>query len=549
MTGSIRPFRLDGGELAGYRIESLIGRGGMAFVYRAVDQRLGRTVALKVLAPELAGDAEFRRRFLRESRLAASLDHPNIIPIYDAGEADGMLYIAMRYVDGSDLKAVLAQEPQLGTERLIDIFTQVADALDEAHNHGLVHRDVKPANILIAPRSAAAQGHEHVYLSDFGVTKRATSLSGVTAPGVIVGTMDYLAPEQIAGKAVSTATDVYALGCVVFQALTGAVPYVRDDDAALLWAHLTEVLPAVWENRADVPPTAQTPLWKATAKEPEDRYATCREFIADLATELRSYSPAPRGDVAVDPHAPTGATAAPTSPSTAARVTLGRVWPPPDSGTGRTGAPAAVPRQGRGRHRWAWVAVGVAVAVALALGGFFLMRPGDPGTKRFPADNVVPVSFSYPADWKPAAESNKVVLSPQATAVLPLFARLGQPQDWAEIGRLLRDDQEGVVGLYTFFNQAEYSGGDRQALLEGILPGVWLKDTKFDAHLGGTPAIRISGTLTDPADGANQLRFACYVAQSNGRAVHMILFSAVDTFEDNQKLFDRIAASAELAGG
>jgi hypothetical protein len=177
------------------------------------------------------------------------------------------------------------------------------------------------------------------------------------------------------------------------------------------------------------------------------------------------------------------------------------------------------------------------------------MRPGDPGTKRVPADNVVPVSFTYPADWKPIAESNKVVLSPQATAVLPLFARLGQPQDWAEIGRLLRDDQDSVVGLYTFFNQAEYSGGDRQALLEGILPGVWLKDTKFDAHLGGTPAIRISGTLTDPADGANQLRFACYVAQSNGRAVHMILFSAVDTFEDNQKLFDRIAASAELAEG
>jgi hypothetical protein len=546
MTGSIRPFRLDGGELAGYRIESLIGRGGMAFVYRAVDQRLGRTVALKVLAPELAGDAEFRRRFLRESRLAASLDHPNIIPIYDAGEADGVLYIAMRYVDGSDLKAVLAREPQLGTERVIDIFTQVADALDEAHNHGLVHRDVKPANILIAPGSAAAQGHDHVYLSDFGVTKRATSMSGVTAPGVIVGTMDYLAPEQIAGKAVSAATDVYALGCVVFQALTGAVPYVRDDDAALLWAHLTEALPAVWENRSDVPPTAQTALWKATAKEPEDRYATCREFIEDLAAELRAYSPAPGGDVAADPPVRTDGTAAPTSPS----VTLGRVWPPPAPapGTGHTIAPAPVPRPRRDRRRWAWAAVGVVVAAALVLGGLFLLRPGDPDTTRFTADNVVPVSFTYPADWRPAAESNKVVLSPQATAVLPLFARLGQPQDWAEIGRLLRDDQDSVVGLYTFFNQSEYSSGDRQALLEGILPGVWLKDTKFDAHLGRAPAIRISGTLTDPSDGTNQLRFACYVAQTNGRAVHMILFSAADTFEDNQSLFDRIAASAELAG-
>jgi serine/threonine protein kinase len=193
VTEPVKPFRLDGTELAGYRIHSLVGRGGMAYVYRAEDRRLGRMVALKVLAPELTDNESFRRRFLRESQMAASIDHPNIVPIYDAGEADGLLFIVMRYVDGTDLKAVLSGGKQLDGRQLVDIFTKVAAALDAAHDHGLVHRDVKPANILISP-GAAPRGHDHVYLSDFGITKRAATLSGVTEAGVVIGTIDYLAP-------------------------------------------------------------------------------------------------------------------------------------------------------------------------------------------------------------------------------------------------------------------------------------------------------------------------------------------------------------------
>src|SRR4051794_5114424 len=257
----------------------------MAYVYRAEDRRLGRMVALKVLAPELTDNESFRRRFLRESQMAASIDHPNIVPIYDAGEADGLLYIVMRYVDGTDLKAVLAGDKQLDSQQVIGIFSQVAAALDAAHDHGLVHRDVKPANILISPGSAA-RGHDHVYLSDFGITKRAATLSGVTEAGVVIGTIDYLAPEQIAGKPVTAQTDLYALGCVIYQALAGSVPFVRDDDAALLWAHLAEAFPPISQRRPDLPPAVQDVLGRAMAKNPEDRYDSCGEFLAELAAAL-----------------------------------------------------------------------------------------------------------------------------------------------------------------------------------------------------------------------------------------------------------------------
>ena len=353
MIGRPEPFRVNDNELAGYRIEGLVGRGGMAYVYRAVDQRLGRTVALKVLAPELATDDAFRKRFLRESRLAASIDHPNVIPIYDAGEADGMLYIAMRYVDGRDLKALLSREPQLDVDRVIEIFSQVAHALDAAHAHGLVHRDVKPANILMSS-GTSSQGREHIYLSDFGITKRASSMSGVTAPGVIIGTMDYLAPEQIGGKAVSARTDVYALGCVIYQALTGVLPYVRDDDAALLWAHLMEPLPPVSQHRPDVPASADGVLLKATAKDPEDRYASCGEFLAELATVLGTYRPT-SGRGTARPYPP--AAEVPPGPAFEPSTHPPNTYPPsngrPDTAAGRaaigwpyTNAPGALATAG-----------------------------------------------------------------------------------------------------------------------------------------------------------------------------------------------------------
>jgi hypothetical protein len=278
-----------GFELAGYRIESVIGRGGMAVVYRAEDTRLGRKVALKVLTPVLAHNEQFQQRFIRESRLAASLDHPNIVPIYEAGEADGQLFIAMRYVAGSDLKVLLSQQGGLPLARMLRIFVQIGDALDAAHELGLVHRDVKPGNILVAS-SQEHSGHgysDHVYLTDFGLTKRTTSLSGaLTGTGHFLGTVDYVSPEQIQGAPVGPSTDIYALGCVLYECLTGQLPFHRDDDAALLWAHLVEAPPPVSGVRPDLPAAVDDVVARAMAKAPEDRYASCHELVRDLELAL-----------------------------------------------------------------------------------------------------------------------------------------------------------------------------------------------------------------------------------------------------------------------
>ncbi|GAA4715222.1 hypothetical protein GCM10025782_09650 [Pedococcus ginsenosidimutans] len=278
-----------GAEIAGYRIESVIGRGGMAVVYRAEDSRLGRKVALKLLAPVLAQNSHFQQRFIRESRLAASLDHPNIVPIYEAGESDGHLFIAMRYVPGSDLKAVLAQEQRLSPARLLRLFVQIGDALDAAHLLGLVHRDVKPGNILVSSVGEHS-GHahpDHVYLTDFGLTKRTSSLSGsLTDTGHFLGTVDYVSPEQIQGGPLSPATDTYAFGCVLYESLTGQLPFNRDDDAAVLWAHLVEMPPPVTAARPDLSPAVDDVVSRAMAKAPEDRYDTCSDLMRDLEQAL-----------------------------------------------------------------------------------------------------------------------------------------------------------------------------------------------------------------------------------------------------------------------
>jgi YVTN family beta-propeller protein len=270
-----------GTEIAGYRIERLLGRGGMGVVYLAEHTRLRRKAALKILASDLALDEKFRRRFIRESELAASIDHPNIIQIYDAAETDGQLYIAMRYVEGVDLAALLDVEGALEFARTIWILSQVGNALDAAHMEGLVHRDVKPANILIAP----GQERDHVFLSDFGLTKRGASESHLTASGEMLGTIDYMAPEQIEGKPTDGRADLYSLGCVAFECLTGRKPYARDSDAAVLWAHMTTPVPSVSDFR-DVPEGADHVVARALAKAPDDRFSTCREFVTALQDEL-----------------------------------------------------------------------------------------------------------------------------------------------------------------------------------------------------------------------------------------------------------------------
>ena len=264
---------------AGYRVEELVGRGGMGVVYRATDLSLERPVALKLVAPELAEDERFRERFLREPRLAASLDHPHVIPIYEAGEHDGQLYLAMRFVEGSDLRTILEREEKLSPERTLAVLAQVADALDAAHRRALVHRDVKPANVLLDEDG-------HAYLTDFGITKQVGGDS--TDTGRVVGTLDYLAPEQIRGDPVDGRADVYALGCMLYECLAGVPPFRRPTEAEILWAHMQEEPPSLRDHRGLDPV-----LLKALAKNQEDRYGSCAELI-DAAADALGLAPAPR---------------------------------------------------------------------------------------------------------------------------------------------------------------------------------------------------------------------------------------------------------------
>ena len=266
------PDRRIGTELGGYRVLEALGRGGTSVVYRAEHVRLGRPAALKLLSPGL-GERDFRLRFLRESQLAASLDHPSIVPVYDAGEAeDGLLYIAMACIEGSDLKTLLAEEGRLPVRRALRIVGQIGSALDAAHARGLVHRDVKPANILVAEDDRA-------YLSDFGVVKELAS-NGTTRTGSFVGTIEYCAPEQIEGRAVDGRADVYALACVLYECVTGAPPFHRPSEVAVLNAHLHAPPPKLSRAAPRLPPALGTVIAKALSKSPLDRYATCGEFIA-----------------------------------------------------------------------------------------------------------------------------------------------------------------------------------------------------------------------------------------------------------------------------
>jgi Protein kinase domain len=264
-----------GDTLGDYTINALLGRGGMGTVYLATQGRLGRKVALKLLAPQVADDQTFRERFLRESRLAASLDHPNVIPIYDANEIEGVLYLAMRYVNGPSLRSAVQQRGPLPVRETTRIADQVAGALDAAHRAGLVHRDVKPANVLIA------EPENHVYLCDFGLAKQTASI-GTTQTGFFLGTLDYAAPEQIEGKAVDGRTDVYAFGAVLYYCLTGEPPYVRESDVALLHAHLNDPPPAPSHVRPDVPAAVDGVIAKAMAKDPDRRHATAGALAEDL---------------------------------------------------------------------------------------------------------------------------------------------------------------------------------------------------------------------------------------------------------------------------
>ncbi len=271
-----------GSLLAGYRLEERIGLGGMAVVFRAHDSRLDRDVALKILAPALARDDAFRQRFIRESRAAAAVDHPHIIPVYEAGESDGVLFIAMRYVRGGDVRSLLDRSGPIPVPRTAEIISQVASALDAAHARGLVHRDVKPGNMLLESGAAAGRP-DHVYLSDFGLSKGSLAASGgLTATGQFLGTLDYVAPEQIESRPLDGRTDEYALACSAFEMLCGEPPFRRDQSVSVMYAHLSEPPPLIRTRRPDLPPEIDNVLATGMAKAPGDRYESCLAFAEAL---------------------------------------------------------------------------------------------------------------------------------------------------------------------------------------------------------------------------------------------------------------------------
>jgi Protein kinase domain len=438
-----------GSRVAGYRLQEQIGQGGMAVVFRAEDQRLGRLVALKVLAPALARDEEFRRRFVRESRAAAAVDHPHIIPIYEAGEADGALYIAMRYVRGGDVGTLVRRLGPLSPARVAAIISPMASALDAAHAAGLVHRDVKPANMLL---DSQAGRPDHVYLSDFGLSKAWQGSTRLTGSGLFFGTLDYSAPEQIEGRPVDGRTDQYSLGCAAFELLAGEPPFRRAQALAVMYAQVTAPPPMLTQRRPGLPPAVDQVFARVLAKSPADRYGSC----AELATQLRwALGLAAHDDMGQDARPPERPATMLTPPGAAdpGAPAVGGGWGRGGQGTQPGGAPGwggqgtqpggapgwggqgtqpgGAPGLDRGgsadrRPRWrlpvaalaaaALVIGGVTAAIALTSGH----NPPAPEAGRTPAAHLAPTgSASTSSAPAPSAPAPSAAASPSAASQSP----------------------------------------------------------------------------------------------------------------------------------
>jgi serine/threonine protein kinase len=325
-----------GTDLGGFVIESLVARGGMGDVYRARQRQPDRIVALKVISAEIADDPRFRQRFQREAAIASRIEHPNVIPVYAVGEAEGTLFIAMRLIDGVDLRRLLVEQTRLAPRRAAAIIDQVARALDAAHARGLVHRDVKPANILIS-----SGARDHVYLCDFGVSRHTAGTTNLTRTRGLIGTIDYVAPEQIRAERVDARTDVYSLGCVLFECLTGTVPFPVDSEVAKVYAHLSEPPPSVLDRAPDLPRSFDPVLARALAKSPEDRYPSAGD-LGRAAVTASSDSSAPTPQTPFVEH---------TAPSAA------------DSGR----------RSGARRRQRPWQLAGIALLALAVIGALVLL--------------------------------------------------------------------------------------------------------------------------------------------------------------------------------
>lgn len=565
-----QPILETGTEVSRYRVEGLVARGGMGLVYRARDVRLDRPVALKVLSPELSDDDRFRERFVRESRLAAAVDHPNVIPVYEADDWDGLLFIAMRFVEGVDLHTVLATTGPMDPGVALPLLAQAAAALDAAHRLGLVHRDVKPGNFMLAGAAAdRVPPGTHVYLTDFGLTKRATSVSGLTRTGQFLGSLHYVAPEQIRGEEVDARTDVYALACVAFEMLTGRPPFDMDGEAGLLWAHMSTPPPSLCAVRADLPGAVDAVVSRGMAKDPADRPATCAEFVAGLRSALvaahdgaqavraaptqvvgsqeASTSPHPG---AAHPSFPPGVPVG-VSPDAAQRREQTPVhppagWLPVASGPPPGGAPpwggGQPPPAGRaGRRWWPWAVLALVVVLAAVAA---IWRPWSGPSLVAEDFVVVPFQADVPDDWE-----TYTVTGDLAYAVLGARDWTGLSADdgtaVADAETALTDDPESLVHLYVDGSDNVYTS-DAKGLADQLQSG--FDNARMVAQgtrqVDGRDAFAASGVV--PL-GDGQLRVYAVTLQDEPRLL-MVFIAPSELYDEWKPTFDAVVDSVTFTG-
>ncbi|GAA3553794.1 hypothetical protein GCM10022419_037700 [Nonomuraea rosea] len=549
---------LIGQEVAGYYIEDIVGKGGMAVVYLALDPRLSRRVALKILNPVLSVDDRFRQRFILESRTVASIEHPNIIPIYEANaDADGVLYIAMRYVDGLDLRRLIYDRGPLPIGQANQIFAQVAAALDAAHAHDLIHRDVKPANILLAG--------DHVYLTDFGITKHRSSISGLTQTDQFIGTPRYMSPEQINKEHIDGRCDQYALACVVYEALSARLPFQRENDIALLWAHLAEQPTPLSQIRPELPQQVDTVMMRALAKSPEQRYTTCTEFVSALRDAIGGHPSdaagfVPRQGLPSGPHPvqSSGAHAAPYSGPPSGPHTGPPTGPPSGPHTGPGSGPHSQPQlagsygQGAAAYqasahpthpttskkrpgRIPIVATTLVAAVAaLALVAMIIMNHRSDTWSHYKTSAAAPLTFEYPGDWTVRTHQDLfAVVSPHATEFESLFVA-GPGADWTTVSSIVSDEPDSAAGVYVQVSDTLDSRGSSEqmkAKMEVLLPGQVDVGKPVPDQAGSSPATRFDGALHDPGTGT-RLGFVSYVIDREPKTMLVMYFCAKATCDD-----------------
>ncbi|MGP3962699.1 serine/threonine protein kinase [Nonomuraea sp. 3N208] len=541
---------LIGQEVAGYYIEDIVGKGGMAVVYLALDPRLSRRVALKILNPVLSVDDRFRQRFILESRTVASIEHPNIIPIYEANaDADGVLYIAMRYVDGLDLRRLIYDRGPLPIGPANQLFAQVAAALDAAHAHDLIHRDVKPANILLADN--------HVYLTDFGITKHRSSISGLTQTDQFIGTPRYMSPEQINKEHIDGRCDQYALACVVYEALSARLPFQRENDIALLWAHLAEQPTPLSQLRPDLPPQIDAVMNRALAKSPEQRYATCTEFVSALRDAVSGlqpddvaggayYIPHPGGSPHSGPHPVPGSgpgsgphSLPRSGPSSGPHSGAPLAAPVAQHAAGRAAPPPAPPTHPTGQKKRPGrvpivAATLVAAVAALALVALIVMNHRGDTWSRYQTSTAAPLTFEYPGGWTARTHRDLfAVASPHASEFEALFVA-GPGADWSKVSQIVSDDPEAASGVYVQTSDTLDPAGDSEqmkAKMEVLLPGEVDVGKPVQDQAGNSPATRFDGSLRDPASGT-RLGFVSYVIDRQPKTMLVMYFCAKATCDD-----------------